>query len=112
MSGFQALVRGLCPTCRSGRIFAGRWRMNDSCPVCGTRFERAPGYFVGAMYISYAFAVAILFAMVAVFSLDLFSAWPIALVVAVAIGAYLLLVPALFRWSRIIWIHIGERVGW
>jgi hypothetical protein len=86
--------------------------MNEACPVCHTRFERAPGYFVGAMYVSYAFAVAILFVMVAVFSLGVFDAWPLPLVVAVAVGIYLLLVPALFRWSRILWIHFGKRVGW
>jgi uncharacterized protein (DUF983 family) len=112
VTDLQALIRGLCPVCRTGRIFAGRWRMNETCPVCQTKFERAPGYFVGAMYISYAFAVAILIVMVAVFSLGVFSSWPIALVVTVAVGTYLLLVPVLFRWSRILWIHFGERVGW
>ncbi len=33
--------------------------MNDACPGCHTPFEREPGYFVGAMYISYAMAVSI-----------------------------------------------------
>ena len=28
--------------------------MHETCPVCDHRFEREPGYFVGAMYVSYA----------------------------------------------------------
>ena len=34
--------------------------MNDPCPVCGLVFEREPGYFLGAMYFSYALAVFII----------------------------------------------------
>jgi uncharacterized protein (DUF983 family) len=109
---FQAVRRGLCPVCRSGRIFAGRWRMNETCPTCHTRFETAPGYFVGSMYISYAIGVAILTAMIIVAQLQVFRSWPLALLVILAVAVYLLLVPAIFRWSRILWIHVGERIGW
>jgi uncharacterized protein (DUF983 family) len=112
VTGSQALRRGLCPVCRSGRIFAGRWRMNEICPVCHTRFERAPGYFVGAMYISYGLALIVLIGMVVIFELGAFRSWPLPLVLALAIVCYLLLVPPIFRWSRILWIHIGQRVGW
>ena len=31
--------------------------MNDVCEKCNYHFEREPGYFIGAMYISYGFAV-------------------------------------------------------
>lgn len=27
--------------------------MFDNCPVCGLKFEREQGYFLGAMYVSY-----------------------------------------------------------
>lgn len=86
--------------------------MNESCPRCHTRFERAPGYFVGAMYISYGFGVLVLIVMVGLFQLEPFRSWPIALSVGAATAVYLLLVPAIFRWSRILWIHIGQRAGW
>ena len=112
VTGFQALRRGLCPVCRSARIFTARWRMHETCPVCGTRFERAPGYFVGAMYISYGLAMLILIVMVVAFELGALRSWPLPLVVTLALVIYLLLVPALFRWSRILWIHFGERIGW
>ena len=32
--------------------------MNEDCPVCGLDFDRGePGYFTGAMYVSYALAI-------------------------------------------------------
>ncbi len=31
--------------------------MHDECPSCGLRFNREPGYFLGAMYVSYGLAL-------------------------------------------------------
>src|SRR5271155_4411203 len=59
-SWFIALLKLRCPRCREGRMFKSLVRMNDPCPVCGLVFEREPGYFLGAMYVSYALAVMIL----------------------------------------------------
>ena len=33
--------------------------MAEACALCGLRFERAQGYFVGAIYINYAMTVAL-----------------------------------------------------
>ena len=86
--------------------------MNEICPSCHTRFEREPGYFVGAMYISYALAMIVLIVMVAVHQLGVFRSWPLPATVGLALALYLLFVPPIFRWSRILWIHFGARVGW
>lgn len=40
-------------------MFRGRFRMVPSCALCGLHFERAQGYFVGAIYVNYAVTVAI-----------------------------------------------------
>src|SRR5436190_14514542 len=58
MTTTQAILRGVCPRCRQGRIFAKpMWRgilaMHERCPVCGLKFDRESGYFLGAMYFSY-----------------------------------------------------------
>ena len=48
----RVLTRGLrqrCPLCGEGRLFRGWFRMHRDCPVCGLRFERERGYFVGGM---------------------------------------------------------------
>jgi uncharacterized protein (DUF983 family) len=107
-TAFQALRRGLCPVCRTGRIFAGPLRMHETCPACGTRFEREPGYFVAAMYISYAMAVPILAGFTAILWYGFFPAWPLHLILVPAVVAFLPLVPAIFRYSRIIWIHVDR----
>ena len=52
-----------CPKCRKGYVFKQNVSvlnlpvMNDVCEKCNYHFEREPGYFIGAMYISYGFAV-------------------------------------------------------
>ena len=43
----RAAARQRCPACLEGRVFSGALKMNESCPLCGHRFERAPGFFVG-----------------------------------------------------------------
>ncbi len=110
-TAIQALRRGLCPVCRSGRIFAGSLKMNETCPSCGAKFEREPGYFVASMYISYAIAVPILAALTAILWYGLLPAWPLHLILLPAILAFLPLVPAVFRYSRIIWIHLDRRLN-
>jgi hypothetical protein len=34
-------------------MFSGLFRMHETCPHCGFRFEREPGYFLGSIYINY-----------------------------------------------------------
>lgn len=38
-------------------MFQGLFRMLPECPTCGLKFEREPGYFLGAIYINYAATV-------------------------------------------------------
>lgn len=55
-------VRLQCPRCGGTRLFRGWFAMARECARCGLRFERAPGYFVGAIYINYAVTVVIVIA--------------------------------------------------
>jgi hypothetical protein len=77
--------------------------MNDTCPVCGFVFDRESGYFAGAMVVSYVLAVPILAAIVLV----LILLGGLDAVVALLLGntAYLVLVPFIFRYSRVVWLH-------
>ena len=47
-------LRLTCPRCGRAPLFRGWFRMNVVCAACDLRFERAQGYFVGAIYINYA----------------------------------------------------------
>ena len=81
--------------------------MNPACSVCGLAFEREPGYFLGAMYFSYAMAVAAA-APVVVAGLLLDASYPLIGVVA---GIELvLLAPLLFRLARSLWLHMDEAI--
>ena len=59
VSAWTGIFHQLCPRCRTGRIFATSIfrifpRIHERCPACGLKFEREQGYFLGAMYFSYA----------------------------------------------------------
>ena len=47
--------------------------MHPQCPVCGLRYHREPGYFLGAMYISYGLAVPLMVAFFLAGAVDLFG---------------------------------------
>jgi hypothetical protein len=83
--------------------------MHPSCPACGLRFEREPGYFTGAMYVSYALAVPVMAACAAAVYL-VAPHWSFEATVVAATLLFLPFVPAIFRFSRIIWIHLDQTV--
>ena len=104
-----AVAAGRCPRCRNGRIFRGRFAMNPTCPACGLRFEREPGYFTGAMYVSYVLALPVMVVCVAAVYL-VAPTLSFGATVAAATVLFLPFVPALFRYSRILWIHLDQTV--
>ena len=81
-----AIVQQRCPRCRIGRIFRGTFAMNDPCPRCGLLFQREEGYFLGAMYFSYAISLAILVPLLFAASCSLASALDNNLVALLATG--------------------------
>ena len=50
-----------CPRCGGGHLYRGWFRMVDRCGRCGLRFEREPGFFVGAYLINFAIVIVLLF---------------------------------------------------
>ena len=104
MRRLAAVAALRCPRCLDGRVWRGFITMNPTCPVCGFVFDRESGYFAGAMVISYAIAVPILAAMV----IALITIGGLDVVVALIIGntAYLILVPFILRYSRVVWLHL------
>lgn len=97
-----------CPRCLRGRVWRSFLGMHERCPSCGLLFEREPGYFTGAMVVSYALAVPVLGAIV----IGLMTLGRLDAVPALVIGdiAYLALVPFIFRYSRVLWLHFDWRI--
>lgn len=112
ISALSAGLKGKCPRCRQGDMFThGTFVINKissmprQCESCGLQFEIEPGFYFGAMFVSYAFSVAILlintFVLYFVFSDP--EIW--VYITSVAITSALLY-PIVFRYSRIIFLHI------
>jgi len=65
ISAFKGVIEGRCPQCRQEKLFKTAaystkfLEMNTTCSHCQLQYEREPGFFYGAMYISYGFSVAI-----------------------------------------------------
>ena len=61
-------VRLRCPVCGSGRLYHGL-KMHECCSDCDARFEREPGFFLGAIYFNYGLTalISVVFYAVAVF---------------------------------------------
>ena len=108
-SRLAAIVRLHCPRCRRGPVFRSLFRMYESCPVCGHRFEREPGFFVGAMYVSYGLA-APLCALTAAALHVVFPSLGLLALVGAAGALLLVLSPWLVRYSRVIWMHMMWRI--
>jgi len=81
--------------------------MNDPCPTCGLVFQREPGYFLGAMYVSYGLASALLCGGYYL-GAALLPDWDRHYLVALLVLIYLPFVPLVFRYSRAIWIYFDR----
>lgn len=107
---WPAVITGKCPRCRVGNIYKKPMyalfgqKMNKSCPHCGFVYEREPGYFYAAMYISYAFIVAELVTLAVGTSILTGSHNPW-LYIAVLLSVTGLLAPYNLRYSRVLLLH-------
>lgn len=105
-----------CPRCLDGAMFPDKnpyhlsqtARMHSHCIRCGLNFEPEPGYFYGAMYVSYAFTVAL---SVGVFLLHYFFFWELGILFFMIILSFTLVVvsPYTFRTSRAIWLNFFNK---
>lgn len=109
-SNTAALLALRCPRCHEGKIFTSPALsiyfadMPDVCPVCGQPTEPEPGFYYGAMFVSYAFSVAI-FAVTAVALYFLAGDPAIWVYVLTVTGAAVLFTPLSVRYSRILMLY-------
>ncbi|MEO9850219.1 MAG: DUF983 domain-containing protein [Reichenbachiella sp.] len=81
--------------------------MHDKCTCCHQPFEPEPGYYYGAMFISYAFNAAYFFTMWV--ALSLFGEFGTLEFSIALISIAAILFPLTFRWSRVLWLNIFVR---
>ncbi|MGA8215204.1 MAG: DUF983 domain-containing protein [Candidatus Sulfotelmatobacter sp.] len=107
------ILRQRCPRCRTGSIFRysifrGFPKMHDRCPVCDLRFEREPGYFLGAMYVSYALGLVIVALLAAL--LWSLTGWWITKDTIWAVVLFLPLAPTISLFARVLWIYLDQAI--
>ncbi|NDK56379.1 DUF983 domain-containing protein [Pontibacter sp. BT213] len=83
-------------------------QMNEKCSCCGQHFEPEPGYYYGAMFVSYAFSTAIFIGVWIALSFIVKEVTLSMMIVALVVSVVALL-PINFRLSRSIWIHLFIR---
>jgi len=113
LTKLQAVLQCKCPRCRQGDIFTGSayafklQKTNVYCPHCNLKFEREPGHFYVAMFVSYAMNVAEIITLAVasyIFGLKLNyeNLWYFVTIILVGV---LLLSPINYRYSRVILLH-------
>src|SRR5262249_28364345 len=114
---FADIAHQRCPRCRLGqvfkepifRIYALRLpKMYDRCPVCNLKFEREPGYFLGAMYISYIVGVGAIILLATIIWVVMH--WSIMRSTVLAMILFLPLAPAITLFARVLWIYLDQSV--
>jgi uncharacterized protein (DUF983 family) len=97
-------IRLRCPRCGATPLFRGWFRMAESCSLCGLYFERAQGYFVGAIYVNYAMTVGL--AVVVFFLLWGVLGWSTGAQLAVLVPFVIVFPLWFFRYSRSLWLAL------
>jgi len=110
MNILKSIWKNNCPKCRSQKMFKVPFQfmkpleMHDTCDVCQQRFMPEPGFYFGAMFISYILMAWFLLipALILKFVFDWSVTNTMVFVIAMAAISYF----KFLRTSRSIWIHI------
>lgn len=95
-----------CPRCGAGGAFENWAALNEYCTRCGFKFEREPGYWVGALIINMAAAL-LVFLVTLIGGIALTWPDPPWNALSVATIGLMLVVPIVFYpWSKSIWMAI------
>jgi uncharacterized protein (DUF983 family) len=113
MSKISNILQCNCPHC--GKVsmyktsvfnFLSFAKMNEKCTSCETNFHPEPGYYLGAMYVSY-FISSFVFLITALVSMVVFEFTLTKTFVLLGVLAVLIL-PYTLRVSRTIWLAIDN----
>ncbi len=111
-SGIQSFLLGRCPQCRRGSIFktgliSTKFKdVHEHCPHCRVKYEQEPGFFWGAMYVSYALIVGLLI-FLSILMFSIYEDPSLLLLSLVIIGVSVVFTPFIMRLSRLILIYIA-----
>jgi uncharacterized protein (DUF983 family) len=108
----ERVLKCKCPNCKSGDMFETKGnifllktpKMYVRCKECDYKFEKEPGFFIGAMYVSYALGVSeIVGCLIILWGILDVSA---SLMVTVLVTLIILTSFFKYRLSRSIWMYL------
>ena len=99
-----------CPRCHEGDVFLNQnpysfkqfFDMPRHCSKCNLKYEPEPGFFYGAMYVSYSLSIALSGFVWFLLSLFGVNFWTI---IWTIVGVLVMAIPVLFKISRVIWMN-------
>jgi uncharacterized protein (DUF983 family) len=108
-AGILPFFRARCPRCGKGNVFVNKVMSFkkfsdtlDECPKCQLKYEPETGFFVGAMYWTYAVLVGLTVVLsIVLYQLDLFEE---AVYIIPLIIVFLL--PWVFRYGRLLMLYV------
>ncbi|EKB50731.1 DUF983 domain-containing protein [Cecembia lonarensis] len=107
----SAILNGKCPRCREGNIFPVAMlsylkltEVHQECPHCEAVLTPEPDFFYGAMYISYAFSVALVINILLILNY-VFGDPEISVYVITVIISNFLLLPLMLRYSKVLYLY-------
>jgi uncharacterized protein (DUF983 family) len=99
-------LRLKCPLCGRGSLFKGLFAMHETCPHCGVKFEREPGFFLGSIYINYGITAVVT---TITYMVLMFSNWRSSLEqMGVAVAIAIILPILLHRHARALWAGFDQ----
>lgn len=111
-SGLGAILGAKCPQCREGNVFPVSImsfnklsEVNKRCSVCGANFHSEPDFYYGAMYISYAFSVALVITVLT--AINVLIAEPeLWMYLTTMVIGNIVLMPLMLRYSKVIYLNL------
>ncbi len=105
-----SVVFNKCPQCHHGRVLKyPPYQINklldteETCAHCQLKYEKEPGFFYGALYVSYALTSGI-FIVAYILQLTVFEL-PVTQFAIGMLSLLLLTFPLIARWSRVLWLN-------
>ena len=106
-----SIIQEKCPRCQTGKMFkypatnlAKFTDMNEKCSVCNLHFEIEPGFYWGAMYVSYAITTGMMLVLGTLTFLigNNPDFW---YYIGIICGSVILTAPFIYRFSRVVLLH-------
>ncbi|MCH7401976.1 DUF983 domain-containing protein [Belliella kenyensis] len=113
-----AILSGNCPRCREGNIFPVSMisyrRLSDvhnRCSKCQAVLTPEPDFFYGAMYISYAFSVALVVNVLIILNY-VFDDPDVWTYVSTVLVVNIILIPVMLRYSKVLYLYAVGKLSY